>query len=72
MSFLGIPEKTLSQFRSHFLGDPKNVLSQNVCTKQNPLDVLRKRSVEEETFHVFTHKVIYKKCYKYILNFQKY
>ncbi|XP_015176808.1 PREDICTED: bleomycin hydrolase [Polistes dominula] len=49
--------EVLSQFRSKFYADPRNVQAQNVCTKTNPIEACISRKVLEETQHVFTHKI---------------
>ncbi len=65
----GVSLKTLEDYRKNFLAEGKNLLSQAVCIRQNPLDVLRKPD-RERLAHVFTHKVnlLYKSfpCRKFI------
>ena len=55
--FAGISEDTLTSFRTRFESDPKNLLAQNVCVKNNVLDVMRKRQSETAP-HVYSHKVM--------------
>ena len=52
-------ETAIAEYEQNFDKDPKNALAQNVCTRTELLDVLRKRTVHEGTRHVFTHKVIH-------------
>ena len=54
----GISSADLAKYAENFERDPKNLLAQNVCTRTDLLEVLRKRSVHEATHHVFTHKVV--------------
>ncbi|KAI4491996.1 hypothetical protein M0802_010121 [Mischocyttarus mexicanus] len=49
--------EVLSQFRSKFYADTRNVQAQNVCTKTNPIEACISRKVLEETHHFFTHKI---------------
>ncbi|KAK0079888.1 hypothetical protein PV326_008480, partial [Microctonus aethiopoides] len=46
-----------NDFREKFYADKKNLLAQNVCTKNNPLDVCISRTNTAETNHVFQHKI---------------
>uniref|UniRef100_T1J2L0 Bleomycin hydrolase n=1 Tax=Strigamia maritima TaxID=126957 RepID=T1J2L0_STRMM len=53
----GLSADTLQKYCTSFYSDPKNVLAQNVVTKQDPLEVCITRQSIEETCHVFTHKI---------------
>ncbi|XP_034933674.1 bleomycin hydrolase [Chelonus insularis] len=48
----------LSDFRKKFHQEEKNLLAQNVCTKNDPLECCMSRSNFEETNHVFQYKVM--------------
>jgi len=54
---LTLTPEILDTFFEKFYSDSKNVLSQNVCTRFDPLELCLSRKRLEETQHVFTHKV---------------
>jgi len=56
MSSFGVPAASIAKFHYKFISEPKNLLAQNVCIKQNVLDVMRMCAVET-TPHVFNYKV---------------
>ena len=47
----------LSQIRSKFYADPRNLQAQNVCARVDPLDACISRRTVETTNHVFQHKI---------------
>ncbi|CAH1800413.1 unnamed protein product [Owenia fusiformis] len=53
----GIPTETIAAFKAKFDADPKNHLAQNVCSRQDMLDVVLKRDVINGPHHVYTHKI---------------
>ena len=53
----GISSKDLSQIKTAFNTDSKNLLAQNVCTQYDLLDVCLDRKVVEKVNHIFKHKV---------------
>ncbi|XP_008554962.1 bleomycin hydrolase [Microplitis demolitor] len=52
-----LTSKILDEFHKNFNEDKKNILAQNVCTKNDPLECCISRSNIEQTNHVFQHKV---------------
>jgi bleomycin hydrolase len=47
----------LSQLRSKFYSDPRNIQAQNVCVRVDPFEACLSRKTVETTNHVFQHKV---------------
>lgn len=62
-----LTKDVLDKFKKSFLADEKNLLAQNVCTKQDPFEVAVSRKRAEETQHVYNTKVSHIYCYN-ILN----
>lgn len=54
---VALDNEILGKFRDNFYADKKNLLSLNVCSRNDPLEVCLSRKVLEETLHVFNHKV---------------
>ncbi|XP_031559735.1 bleomycin hydrolase-like [Actinia tenebrosa] len=53
----GLSTQQISQIQTAFNCDPKNQLSLNLGTRNEPLDLCLSRQVVEKTNHVFNHKV---------------
>lgn len=52
-----LTKEVLDKFKKSFLAEEKNILAQNVCTKQDPFELALSRKVVEDTQHVFNTKV---------------
>lgn len=52
-----LTKEVLDKFKKSFLAEEKNILAQNVCTKQDPFELALSRKVVENTLHVFNTKV---------------
>ncbi|KAL1502792.1 hypothetical protein ABEB36_007888 [Hypothenemus hampei] len=56
--FKGVLSKeVLEKFKKSFFDDEKNLLAQNVCTKQDPFESAQSRKIVENTLHVFNTKI---------------
>jgi hypothetical protein len=55
---LELTSDTLESFRNSFSKDPKNLFSQNVVSRSDPLETCLQRKTLETTNHVYSHKVI--------------
>lgn len=53
-----LTKEVLDKFKKSFLAEEKNILAQNVCTKQDPFELALSRKVVEDTQHVYNTKVI--------------
>ncbi|XP_012286411.1 bleomycin hydrolase isoform X2 [Orussus abietinus] len=49
--------EVLNEFRTKFYADSRNVLAQNVCTKNDPLEACISRKVLETSYHAFNYKI---------------
>lgn len=52
-----LTRETVTEFRNIFYANNKNVLAQNVCSRNDPFEVALSRKKIEETQYVFNHKV---------------
>ncbi|XP_018326653.1 bleomycin hydrolase [Agrilus planipennis] len=50
-------KELLEKFKKAFYVDEKNILSQNVCSRQDPFEVSLSRKKLEETQNIFNHKI---------------
>lgn len=58
MTATGVLSKDiLSQIRSKFYADPRNLQAQNVCVRVDPFEACLSRKAVESTNHVFQHKI---------------
>ncbi|XP_015917057.1 bleomycin hydrolase isoform X2 [Parasteatoda tepidariorum] len=52
-----ITSEILNKFQKNFEADPKNIVVQNACFKNDPLELAVQRKIVETSAHVFTHKI---------------
>ncbi|XP_066261301.1 bleomycin hydrolase isoform X2 [Euwallacea similis] len=52
-----LTKEVFDKFKKAFLAEDKNLLAQNVCTKQDPFELALSRKVVENTQHVFNTKI---------------
>ncbi|KAL1502793.1 hypothetical protein ABEB36_007888 [Hypothenemus hampei] len=52
-----LSKEVLEKFKKSFFDDEKNLLAQNVCTKQDPFESAQSRKIVENTLHVFNTKI---------------
>lgn len=51
-------QEAISQWKKSFNDNPKNLLAQNVCARNDPFELSISKRHLQSTNHVFTHKVI--------------
>ncbi|XP_066148714.1 bleomycin hydrolase isoform X2 [Euwallacea fornicatus] len=52
-----LTKEVFDKFKKAFLAEEKNLLAQNVCTKQDPFELALSRKVVENTLHIFNTKI---------------
>lgn len=50
-------EGNFTEWKQKFYAEPKNVLAQNICSRNDPFEACISKKVIENTQHVFSHKV---------------
>lgn len=52
-----LTKEILSQLRTKFYSEPRNLQAQNVCSRVDPLEACISRKCIETTNHIFKHKI---------------
>lgn len=52
-----IEHEAILQWKKNFNDNPKNLLAQNACAKNDPFELSISKRHLQNTHHVFTHKV---------------
>ncbi|KAJ6634862.1 Bleomycin hydrolase [Pseudolycoriella hygida] len=52
-----IQNDVIEQWKRNFYKDPKNLLAQNVCVKNDPFELSISKAYSHKVHHVFTHKI---------------